>query len=156
MGLLKFQDRRSPCLCCHHRSSEPDDFFITTDRTATGAQVASRYAGRWSIEVCFRDVKQDLGAQDPQTWKRQGPERAASLSLWLHALTWCWYLDTHPTGGTWITRPWYPHKNTPSFLDALAALRRVLWSQRITALSAPAAEDTKITDVLLDTLAYAA
>ena len=32
---------------------EPDDFFITTDRTATGAQVASRYAGRWSIEVCF-------------------------------------------------------------------------------------------------------
>ena len=34
---------------------------------------------------------------------RQGPERAANLSLWLHALIWCWYLDTHPTGGTWIT-----------------------------------------------------
>ena len=135
---------------------EPDDFFITTDRTATGAEVASRYAGRWSIEVCFRDVKQDLGAQDPQTWKRQGPERAASLSLWLHALVWCWYLDTHPTGGTWIIRPWYRHKSTPSFLDALAALRRVLWSQRITALSATPAEDTKITDALLDTLAYAA
>jgi hypothetical protein len=31
---------------------EPDDFFITTDLEATGAQVASRYAGRWSIEVC--------------------------------------------------------------------------------------------------------
>jgi DDE superfamily endonuclease len=135
---------------------EPDDFFITTDRTATGAEVASRYAGRWSIEVCFRDVKQDLGAQDPQTWKRQGPERAASLTLWLHALVWCWYLDTHPTGGTWIIRPWYRHKSTPSFLDALAALRRVLWSQRITALSATPAEDTKITDALLDTLAYAA
>lgn len=40
---------------------EPDDFFLTTDRDATGAQTASRYAGRWSIEVCFRDVKQDLG-----------------------------------------------------------------------------------------------
>ena len=36
---------------------EPNDFFITTDRGATGADVASRYAGRWSIEVCFRDVK---------------------------------------------------------------------------------------------------
>jgi len=45
---------------------------------------------------------------------------------------------------------------TPSFLDALAALRRVLWSQRITALSAPQAQNAKITDVLLDTLAYAA
>jgi DDE superfamily endonuclease len=135
---------------------EPDDFFITTDRTATGAEAATRYAGRWSIEVCFRDAKQDIGAEDPQTWKRQGPERAASLSLWLHALIWCWYLDIHPTGGTWITRPWYRHKSTPSFLDALAALRRVLWSQRITALSTPAADNTKITDALLDALAYAA
>ncbi len=80
---------------------------------------------------------------------RRARSSNTSLSLWLHALTWCWYLDTHPTGGTWIARPWYPHKSKPSFLDALAALRRALWSQRITALSAPAAEDTKITDVLL-------
>lgn len=135
---------------------EPDDFFVTTDRTASGAEVASHYAGRWSIEVCFRDVKQDLGAQDPQSWKRKGPERTACLSLWLHTLIWCWYLDTHPAGHTWIPRPWYRHKATPSFLDALAALRRVLWSQRITAVSARRAEDTKITDALLDTLAYAA
>ena len=135
---------------------EPDDFFITTDRTATGAQTASRYAGRWSIEVCFRDIKQDLGGHQPETWKRQGPERAACLSLWLHGLIWCWYIDTHPTGRTWIPRPWYRNKATPSFLDALAALRRVLWSQRITAMSAPDTEEHKITDALLDTLAYAA
>ena len=135
---------------------EPDDFFITTDTDATGAQVASRYAGRWAIEVCFRDVKQDLGGQNPQSWKRRGPERAAALSLWLHALIWCWYLDTHPTGETWITRPWYPHKKTPSFLDALAALRRVQWSQRITTMSRSGAEEPKITETLLDTLAYAA
>jgi hypothetical protein len=135
---------------------EPDDFFVTTDLTASGAQVASRYAGRWSIEVCFRDVKQDLGGENPQTWKRNGPERAACLSLWLHGLTWCWYLDSHPTGQTWIPRPWYSHKASPSFLDALATLRRVLWSQRITALSNSAADDSKITEALLDTLAYAA
>ena len=140
---------------------EPDDFFITTDLTTTdlaaaGADVASRYAGRWSIEVCFRDVKQHLGAENPQSWKRRGPERAAALSLWLHALTWCWYLRAHPTGRTWIPRPWYTRKTTPSFLDALAALRRALWAQRITALSAPAGNNTEITTALLDTLAYAA
>lgn len=134
---------------------EPDDFFVTT-AAATGTQVASRYAGRWSIEVCFRDVKQDLGGQDPQTWKRNGPERAACLSLWLHAMIWCWYLQTHPTGRTWIPRPWYTTKTTPSFLDALAALRRVLWSQRITTTSGTTPEHHKITDALLDTLAYAA
>lgn len=135
---------------------QPDDFFVTTDTTATGAEVASRYAGRWSIEVCFRDVKQDLGGQQPQSWKRRGPERAACLSLWLHALIWCWYLDSHPTGRTWTPRPWYTTKATPSFLDALAALRRILWSQRITAMSRCGPDNTKMTEAVLDTLAYAA
>jgi hypothetical protein len=136
--------------------TQPDDFFITTDTTSTGDQVASTYAGRWSIEVCFRDVKQDLGGQDPQSWKRRGPERAAALSLWLHALIWRWYLTSHPTGRTWIPRPWYTAKATPSFLDALATLRRALWSQRITTMSRQGAENTKITEAVLDTLAYAA
>ena len=135
---------------------QPDDFFVTTDLTASGAQTATRYAGRWPIEVCFRDVKQHLGGQDPQSWKRQGPERAACLSLWLHAVIWCWYLDSHPTGRTWIPRPWYRHNSAPSFLDALAALRRQLWAQRITTLSAPERDNNIITDALLDTLAYAA
>jgi hypothetical protein len=139
--------------------TEPDDFFFTTDLTATPAQITSRYAGRWSIEVTFRDTKQDLGGEQPQSWKRQGPERAACLGLWLHAMTWCWYLQQHPQGGTWIPRPWYPRKVTPSFLDALAALRRTLWQQRITALSSETTgshDKTEITQALLDTLAYAA
>jgi len=101
----------------------------------------------------LRDVKQDLGGQNPQTWKRKGPERAAALSMWRHAAIWCWYLQTHPQGQTWIPRPWYRTKATPSFLDAL---RRVLWSQRITAMSRSGPDDTKIIETLLDTLAYAA
>ncbi len=136
--------------------NQPDDYLFTTDLAATGAQTASRYAGRWSIEVTFRDVKQDLGGQHPQCWKRKGPERAATLSLWLHGLIWCWYLDAHPTGRTWPTKPWYRHKTTPSFLDALAALRRLHWTQRITPMSSLTPDHTKITDTLLDALAYAA
>ena len=135
---------------------EPDDYFFTTDLDATAAQVATRYASRWAIEVCFRDVKQDLGGHQPQSWKRRGPERAAALSLWLHATIWCWYLTSHPDGATWTPRPWYRTKATPSFLDALAALRRVLWSRRLTTLSRSGPDEPKITEALLDTLAYAA
>ena len=135
---------------------ERDDFFVTSDLTNTGAQIATRYAGRWPIEVAFRDVKQHLGGQNPQSWKRQGPERAACLSLWLHAAIWCWYLDTHPTGHTWIPRPWYAGKKTPSFLDALAALRRVHWAGRINTTPTKTSEHNKITATTLDTVAYAA
>ena len=89
---------------------QPDDFFVTSDLSATSAQVAAGYAGRWSIEVTNRDVKQDLRGEDPQSWKGDGPARAAALSLWLHTAVWYWYLSTHAHTTTWQPRPWYTHK----------------------------------------------
>jgi hypothetical protein len=133
-----------------------DDFFFTTDLDAAPGAVASNYAGRWSIECVNREVKQCLGAEDPQSWKGEGPERAASVSLWLYAAIWTWYIPTVGTARSWIPRPWYPKKATPSFLDALATLRRVLWTERITPVSSSQLLPPKILDGLLDALATAA
>jgi hypothetical protein len=72
-----------------------DDFFVTDDPEATDAEIVARYAGRWAIEVTFREVKQCLGGEDPQSWKRQGPERAANLSLWLYSEIWIWHITTN-------------------------------------------------------------
>jgi hypothetical protein len=135
---------------------QPDDFFVTTDADATPGKVASRYAGRWSIECMNRDVKQVLGAEDPQCWKGQGPERAAALLLWLYSAVWAWYLGAFATKATWLSRPWYPKKAAPSFIDALAALRRCLWTQRITPLSSSGPINPKIIDGMLDVLTHAA
>lgn len=134
---------------------QPDDFFITTDTTASDADIASRYCGRWSIEVTFRDTKQHLGGQQPQSWRGAGPERAAALSLWLHTTIWCWYLTSFGNRRSWTPRPWYPRKDHASFPDALGALRKALWSQRITAMSGPDQPSGKTLDNLLDTLAAA-
>ena len=134
---------------------QPDDFFVTTDLSATGAQTATRYAGRWPIECCFKDVKQHAGAEHPQTWKGSGPARAVMLAFWLYTAVWCCYLAGW-SGPTWRVRPWYTRKATPSFLDALAALRRDLWRQRITNMSSGAPLPGEILGPLLDTLAEAA
>jgi hypothetical protein len=136
--------------------SQPDDFFVTSQPTAAPADIAAGYAGRWSIEVTNRDGKQALGGEDPQSWKGDGPARAAALSLWLHTAVWCWYLTTNTGTTGWRPRPWYPQKRTASFADALAALRRTLWRQRIPAMSAGAPLPAEILDPLLDTLAEAA
>jgi len=133
-----------------------DDFFFSTDLEASPGDVASLYAGRWSIECVNREVKQCLHAEDPQSWKGQGPVRAASLSLWLYAAIWTWYIPTFGTTVTWIARPWYQKKVAPSFLDAPAALRRCLWSERISSMSSVGPINAKILDGLLDTLARAA
>jgi DDE superfamily endonuclease len=133
-----------------------DDFFVTDDPEATDAEIVARYAGRWAIEVTFREVKQCLGGEDPQSWKHRGPERAANLSLWLYSAIWMWHITTNGVRRTWTVRPWYQNKKTPSFLDALAALRRSLWAERITPLSFSGRDHTKIIDVVLDVLANAA
>ncbi|MDQ6783434.1 MAG: transposase [Actinomycetota bacterium] len=135
---------------------ERDDYFFTTDLAAAPGDVASLYAGRWSIEDTFRATKQSLGGEDPQCWKHRGPERVVALSLWLHANVWAWYLATQGTAHTWKTRPWYAAKTTPSFADALACLRRTLWSARIYAAPATGPLPQQISDALIDILAEAA
>jgi hypothetical protein len=133
-----------------------DAFFVSGDEDATDAEILAAYAGRWAIEVTNREVKQCLGAEDPQCWKYQGPERAAHLSLWLYSAIWTWYIGTFGTEVTWTPRPWYRQKATPSFLDALAALRRTLWAERIMPLSLFRRAHDKIIDAMFDVLANAA
>jgi hypothetical protein len=136
---------------------EPDDYFFTTDTTMSPTEVASVYADRWSIEVCHRDVKQVVGAQQPQSWKHKGPERAASLGFWVHAAVWLTYLTASGARPPAKTRPeWYPAKATPSFADAIAELRRALWHERISPDSQPVVLTPKMTTVLVEALAAAA
>ncbi len=135
---------------------QPLDFFVCSDADADAASVASHYTGRWSIECVFREAKQILGAENPQSSKGIRPERAAALSLWLMTAVWAWYIPTFGVAPTWKDRPWYRAKSTPSFLDALAALRRVLWRDRITTMSASPSDSPEIIDRLIDVLASAA
>lgn len=113
---------RDPC------GHQHDDFFITSDTTLTPAEVASLYSDRWAIEDANRNLKQYLGVQNPQSWVGDGPERVVVLAGWLYSAVWHWYLVVHAEDPTWPDRPWYASKRTPSFADALAALRSETWS----------------------------
>ena len=135
---------------------EPDDFFFTTDLDMAPAEVVSVYGDRWAIECTYRDVKQLAHGQEPETWKGEGPERAANLAFWLHGATWLWYLDVSGATPTFTTQPWYTTKRLPSFADALAQLRRVLWRQRISPASERGRLSPEMTTVLVEALATAA
>lgn len=135
---------------------EPDDFFFTTDLSMSPAEAVEIYAGRWSIEMCYRDVKQAIGGQQPQSWKYQGPERAAGLSFWLYGAIWVWYIEISGSKPSFSVPPWYPTKAAPSFADALAELRRTLWRERITPMSGVPTLDEQTVEVLVEALAVAA
>ena len=135
---------------------ERDDYFFTTDLGASPEEVIGLYAGRWSIEDTFRNTKQFLGGEDPQSWKGQGPERAAGFSFFLYSAVWHWYVSTQGSRVTWKPKPWYPKKATPSFADALASLRRVLWRRELITNSDSPSLLPEITETLIEILSRAA
>jgi len=135
---------------------ERDDFFFTTDLTLMPAEVVGTFAGRWSIEDTFKNTKQFLGAEEPQSWKGPGPERAAVIGLALYSLVWTWYLKYGYQKNILLRLPWYPTKTHPSFADALATLRRVLWQDRIISMFGKRSVHYKISKFLIAVLERAA
>lgn len=136
---------------------EDDDFFFTTDVALAPEVVIAQYSGRWSIEDTFRNTKQFLGGQDPQTWKINGPERAAAFSFIAYSLTWLWFIKAKKyKKSCWPSLPWYRSKSTPSFQDALAALRSVLWRSRLLNNSEKTPLLPKNMNAIFSVLAYAA
>lgn len=135
---------------------EKDDFFFTTDLTMTAAEVLECYNDRWAIEDTFKNTKQLLGGQQPQTFKGKGPERAAGLSLWLYSVVWLWYLSQKSSRRYFIVQPWYCQKINPSFTDAIACFRRELWRERINCMFGKSAVHDKKFRYLLEALAPAA
>lgn len=135
---------------------EKDDFFFSTDIELTGPEVISVFADRWSIEDTFKNTKQYIGAQEPQTWKHKGPERAAVVGLWLYSVIWAWYVQHGYRKSPLPVKPWYLSKERPSFQDALACLRRQLWRKRIISMFGKQTVPAKISEFLIEALASAA
>ena len=158
-ALLWYRVSQRPILLVISRDpegKEKDDFFFTTDVTTEPVEVIECYADRWAIEDTFKNTKQFLGGQEPQTFKDKGPERAAGLSLWLYSMVWLWYLMQKANQQYFIVHPWNPLKSMPSFADAIACLRRELWRERIKCMFGVSAVHDKKFEFLLEALAPAA
>jgi len=102
--------------------------FFCTDAALTVAQILEGYAGRWSIEVCFRNLKQSLGFADSSARKRAAVERVAPFAGLTYTILVTWFVEHahHTPIAAPPTRPWYRHKQGLAFDDVLRAAQRVL------------------------------
>ena len=135
---------------------EKDDFFFSTDVTIDAALALGDFADRWSVEDTFRNVKQYLGAEQPQSWKGIGPERAGAFSYMVYGAVWLARIEREGQDTATIEREWYSEKDCVSFLDALADLRQRLWDEKIKAMSALRADHAIIQKLLVRALVWAA
>jgi hypothetical protein len=112
----------------------PDQMFYCTKLDWDAWQILSTYACRWAIECTFEACKQFLGMEDPANRLPLAVERTAPMALFLYTLVVVWF---HQIGHRWLRfpfRPWYRHKQEPSFADLLTTLRRVSYEQQSTPL----------------------
>jgi hypothetical protein len=102
--------------------------FFCTDATTTVPVILETYAGRWGIEVCFREMKQLLGFGDSSARKRAAVERTAPLVGLVYTTLVLWFADgVHQTRlAAPPLRPWYRHKRGLCFADVLRAAQRAL------------------------------
>lgn len=110
-----------------------DDCFFSTDLTLTPLQILETFALRWPLEVCFRDIKQFLGFEDPQNRVSQATQRTAPLVLYIYDPTLLWYAQSgHPSAPhSLLERLWSTRKKSISFEDILRTLRQATWQERI-------------------------
>jgi DDE superfamily endonuclease len=115
------------------RGRRRDDCFFSTDLTLQPPQILEIFALRWPLEVCFRDVKQFLGFEDPQNRVSKATQRTAPLVFYIYDLVLLW----HATSGhlfapqSAIERLWYTRKTSVSFEDILRNLRQATWQEKI-------------------------
>ena len=143
-------------ICRDPSGKMKDDFFFTTDVSQKPQEVIEHYASRWSIEDTFKNVKQSLGGEEPQLRSAEGPQRVAAFSFWLYSVLWLWFLKSKSKNTSVVILPWYPQKRVPSFIDAMASLRRLLWSRRIFSSSGTPMLTKKNAMVSIEALAYSA
>jgi hypothetical protein len=111
--------------------------LITTDLHTPAAQLITRYAARWSIEVAIEDAKQITGAGQTRTRTHTAVTRTVPFGLLTQTLVVLWYTlhgDPHATVAQRRTEaPWYRSKTQPAYHDMIITLRRTLITARFRA-----------------------
>lgn len=100
--------------------------FFATDVTLSVREVLEGYGQRWSIEICFRELKQLLGFADSSARKRAAVERTAPFVGLTYTLLVLWAIQGAHRIIAPPLRPWYKQKRGLSFADVLRTAQRAL------------------------------
>lgn len=107
--------------------------FFCTDDDVSPAEVLEGYSRRWSIEVAYRELKQDLGFAHSSARKSAAVKRTAPFVGLIYTALVMWFAEFashHPSAAPPV-RPWYPHKRSRTFADVLRTAQRALATQDI-------------------------
>jgi len=128
--------------------------FLCTDTGREPEAILRLLVFRWRIETTFQEVREHLGVETQRQWSdlailRTTPALLGLYSLiavWAHGLATARSAAVHPHSAAWYD------KAQPTFSDAIAAVRRVLWMPQDFSISRRQAETVEIPARLLERL----
>ena len=145
---------RDPC------GAFPTPALLCTALDVTPEQIVAWCVLRWQRAVTFHAARDHLGVETPRPWSEPAIRRTTPALRGLFALVTLRAHDQMAHASAPVRRAAWSHKQTPPFSDAIARVRRSLWSQTPFCRSPPEQDLVKVpralVDHLSDLLCYAA
>lgn len=120
--------------------------FFCTDTSATVADILGCVADRFSLETCFRDLKETVGAGQQQVRLVRASVGTFHICLWTFTMTeaWAWARSAKELAGHRSASPWDDESRRPSHADKRWAWRRELLGNEIRAVLRPGATEQEL------------
>jgi hypothetical protein len=135
--------------------------LLCTDLKADPKKILSWFVMRWQLEVTFQEMRRHLGFETQRQWSDMAIRRTTPGLLGLFSMI-TLFAHRRMTQVVGVVRQvaWY-HKRHPTFADALALVRKELWTQEQTFYGSLAETDTvkvprAYVERLTDAVCYAA
>jgi hypothetical protein len=103
--------------------------IFSTDPSQTAEQIVRDFMKRWSLEVTFEESRAHLGIETQRQWSDRAIERSTPLLFGLSSLVALFGLALCPDGQVPVAQVAWYRKQTATFRDVLALVRRHLWGQ---------------------------
>ena len=135
--------------------------LLCTDPAVAPEQILEWFVLRWQLEVTFHEVRSHLGVETQRQWSDRAIARTTPVLMGLFSwIALAAHLLQKQRSMIQRTAAWYA-KPAPTFVDAIALVRRHLWlASEGFSMSAPQLDSEKVPtafyDRLIDSLAYAA
>jgi hypothetical protein len=135
--------------------------LLCTDLDAKPERIISWFVRRWQMEATFQEVRQRLGFETQRHWSELAVRRTAPVLLGLFSMVTLFAHQSMAKSANAAVRraAWY-EKQRPTFSDALALVRKVLWAREATFCGSLAETDTvkvprALVERLTDAVCYA-
>lgn len=103
--------------------------LLCTDLELDALEIVHFFIQRWTVEVTFEEVRKHLGVESQRQWSDLAIARSTPVLLALFSIVTLWANQLNQLQLIHIkTFAWY-QKSHPTFSDAIASVRRRIWSQ---------------------------